>query len=502
LMYLGYVVHGSFYAALPLAILLLWDIWQVLISLWLHAGEYMPKSITGKSPMYLAWMRSGLRILTLPHDVWITQKAIWTALWRLLISGKNRLSWHDDKSTDQTAASYIKRFLPTSLIGGFFVPILFPVWIWGGRVLFSLSRTKQKQEVDPQTRNYLREICSDSMEVMRQLCSPEWGYLPADHIQFFPYKGITKATSPTNIGMALLAFLSYKDLNLADADSFLLISRRMLDTLETLPRYRGHYYNWYDVTTLQPTEPKMISSVDSGNLCACLYSFAEGMQSLGYRDTACKAIRLADEMRFDVFYDKDTKLLSVGIQESGVVLDNRYDLYESEARMASYLGCARGELPLSHWKALGRPVMTWKGYAGAASWSGTMFEYLTPHIFLKAPLGSLCREGEAFAVLMQKYHGQRNKLPWGISESCFYGFDPEFSYRYKANGVSGTALAPRRNGEYIIAPYAACMALEYDGSVKNLQKIQALGGRGNYSFYEALDATNGQNPVECYMSHH
>jgi len=502
LIYLGHIGHGSFLSALPLIVLLLWDIWQVLISLWLHAGEYMPRSITGKSPMYLAWMRSGLRILTLPYEAWVTQKAIWTALWRLLVTGKNRLYWHDNKPVNQTATSYIKRFLPTSLLSGFFIPVLFPVWIWAGSVFFSLSQKENKQEVDPKSRNYLREICSDSMEVMRQLCSPEWGYLPADHIQFFPYKGITKATSPTNIGMTLLAFLSYKDLNLEHAESFLLISRRMLDTLETLPRFRGHFYNWYDLTTLQPTDPKMISSVDSGNLCACLYSFANGMRSLGYEETACKALRLADEMRFDIFYDKDTMHLSVGIQEDGMILDNRYDLYESEARMASYLGCARGELPLSHWNALGRPVMTWKGYAGAASWSGTMFEYLTPHIFLKAPVGSLCREGEAFAVMMQKWHGKRHKQPWGISESCFYGFDPDFSYRYKANGVSGTALAPRRNGEYIIAPYAACMALEYDNSTTNLRKIQSLGGRGTYGFYEALDTSNGQNPVECYMSHH
>ena len=344
------------------------------------------------------------------------------------------------------------------------------------------------------------------MDLFLILCRKEWGYLPADNFQLYPYKGTAKITSPTDMGMTLLAFVAFDDLGLPGADRFLTMGEKMLRTMEKLPKKWGLFYNWYDLETLSPAPPRVLSSVDSGNLAASLLAVAEAYREKGYPDPGNRAEKMALEMDFGKLYDKESGLLSVGYDaDRSALMPNSYDLYQSEARIASYLAVALGKIPAGHWEKLGRPVKGFRGYAGLASWSGTMFEALLPDLFFPAPRGTLSAEGSRFAVLMHKISGQKRGRPWGISESCFYAFDGAFSYRYKAHGVSGTALAPDRSGEYVFAPYAAFLALgKEENAVSNLRYAESLGAVGKYGFYEALDATDPRKirPVRAYMSHH
>ena len=90
---------------------------------------------------------------------------------------------------------------------------------------------------------------------------------------------VAHRTSPTNIGLLLTSTLAAYDLGYLDPLGLVTRLTATLDTLEALERYRGHFLNWYDTLTLQPLQPRYVSTVDSGNLAACLIVTAAGLQS-------------------------------------------------------------------------------------------------------------------------------------------------------------------------------------------------------------------------------
>lgn len=94
-------------------------------------------------------------------------------------------------------------------------------------------------------------------------------------------------TSPTNIGMALLSCLSAWDLELVEPRVVIMLLSRMLDTVEKLPKWKGHLYNWYDTRLAQPMKPFYVSTVDSGNLCGCLIALSEGLLEKGQPGAGC-----------------------------------------------------------------------------------------------------------------------------------------------------------------------------------------------------------------------
>lgn len=98
-------------------------------------------------------------------------------------------------------------------------------------------------------------------------------------------------------------------------------------------------------------------------------------------------------------------------------------------------------------------------YKGMVSWTGTMFEYFMPNLLLPVEPNSLVYESLAFCLYEQRKRGRRTGTPWGISESCFYAFDPGLSYQYKAHGVQRLGLKRGLDEELVVAPYASFLAL-------------------------------------------
>ena len=98
-----------------------------------------------------------------------------------------------------------------------------------------------------------------------------------------PPTTVASRTSPTNIGLALLSGLTAYDLGYLPAAALLDRTSRMLQTMLLLERYRGHFYNWYNTRTLQPAEPRYVSSVDSGNLWGALTVLSAGLEELRNR---------------------------------------------------------------------------------------------------------------------------------------------------------------------------------------------------------------------------
>jgi cyclic beta-1,2-glucan synthetase len=232
----------------------------------------------------------------------------------------------------------------------------------------------------------------------------------------------------------------------------------------------------------------------------------------GFALAVVMADQYVNEMDFQFLYNPLRRIFHIGYNVDGGQLDNNYyDLLASEARIASIIAIARGEVPQSHWLHLGRPVTEVEGRRVLLSWSATMFEYLMPPLFLPSYPGTLLTESAYGAVEHQIAYGKSKDLPWGISESGFYRFDANQSYQYRAFGVPGLGFK-RGLGDYmVVAPYASLMAVAYhpQAVLRNIADLIRHKGLGLWGFYEAIDFTTerlllGEKSavVKEYMAHH
>ena len=236
-------------------------------------------------------------------------------------------------------------------------------------------------------------------------------------------------------------------------------------------------------------------------------SLARRLQSI-----EATARTLANAMEFDFLLDPDRRLLAIGY----LVAEDRvdpycYDLLASEARLASFVAIAKGDVPARHWFRLGRGVTPVGRGAALVSWSGSMFEYLMPSLIMRAPRGSLIEKTNELIVQRQIGYAKALGLPWGISESAFNARDKELTYQYSNFGVPGLGFKRGLGENAVIAPYATGLAAMVDpaAATANFKALAAIGGSGRYGFYEAVDFTPSRLPdgrprmiVRAYMAHH
>jgi hypothetical protein len=190
-----------------------------------------------------------------------------------------------------------------------------------------------------------------------------------------------------------------------------------------------------------------------------------------------------------------------------------YDLMASEARIASFVAIAKGEIPQESWFRLGRTHTVWQGEKVLASWTGTMFEYLMPALWMKLYSGTLLdRSGRAAVRLQEKYAAQFG-VPWGISESAWSERNADGQYQYRAFGVPPIALKNPEGPRLVISPYSSWLALMVDpeATLSNASRMASLGWDSIYGFYEAADYgprksrwARWQKPeiVRMWMAHH
>jgi hypothetical protein len=192
------------------------------------------------------------------------------------------------------------------------------------------------------------------------------------------------------------------------------------------------------------------------------------------------------------------------------VFTAHYDLLASEARLASLVAIAKNDIPAHHWLALGRPYTSSNGQV-LLSWSGTMFEYLMPLLFVQTFRNSLLDNACASAVNRQIEYARQRGVPWGISESAYSALDIHKIYQYRAFGVPTLGLKRGLEDDLVVAPYATALALMvYPAeSIKNLRRLDTAGVYGRMGFYESLDYMRrqdrqGSKPVVvyAYMAHH
>ncbi|HEX7619789.1 MAG TPA: glucoamylase family protein [Anaerolineales bacterium] len=233
---------------------------------------------------------------------------------------------------------------------------------------------------------------------------------------------------------------------------------------------------------------------------------------INFRDIAKKANAAMTGMDFRFLFDERRQVFHVGYNASTEQLDTSYyDLLESEARVASLIAIAKGDVPQSHWQHLGRPVTKVNGKQVLLSWSGTAFEYLMPTMFTKNYAGTFLSDSCYAALEAQVHYGQEKQVPWGISESGYYAFDVNRNYQYRAFGVPDLGYKRDLPGELVITPYASLLGLSLEprAVLENMTHLEQLNMLGRYGFYEALDYTKTRLPageahaiVQSYMAHH
>jgi len=233
----------------------------------------------------------------------------------------------------------------------------------------------------------------------------------------------------------------------------------------------------------------------------------EGLKALG--DTAEVMVGETD---FTKLYDARRDLFSIGFNiEENRLTRAHYDLLASEARQASLVAIAKGDVPRKHWFRMGRMLTRAGGGRALLSWSGTMFEYLMPLLIMRDYEGTLLHETYAAVVKEQIRYAKRRRVPWGISESAFNAFNLQMNYQYQASGVPTLGLRRSLGCDLTVAPYATVLAVMVDpaSAWKNLKVLAACGLAGRYGLYEAIDYTRERLPrgktsavVRTFMVHH
>ncbi|MDE1176436.1 MAG: glucoamylase family protein [Edaphobacter sp.] len=222
-------------------------------------------------------------------------------------------------------------------------------------------------------------------------------------------------------------------------------------------------------------------------------------------EIAERADRYANAMEYGFLLVKSRKLLSIGYDGvTGELYGACYDLLASEARMAFFLAVAKGDIGQECWFRLDRSHVLAKGRACLVSWTGTMFEYMMPALWMKPYANTLItRALESAARIQQDYV---KHMPWGISESGFARMDTSGRYGYQAWGIPQLALKYGAEDGPVISPYSTFLAMQMirDSAIQNLHRMDGMGWLGEYGFYEAADYTEGREPrmVRSWMAHH
>ena len=521
-----------------------------------------------------AWQFSQLFV-----QAFLMLDAVARALWRVAFSRRHLLQWttaaQAQASAKYSLVAFARRHALSSLAcmalaaaaavysphpwAGIFVFVLWaaaPVTAWWASKLPAVSAVRA---LSPSDADYLRRLAQQTWQFFERCVGPEDNYLPPDNLQLDPEPTIAHRTSPTNIGLYLLAVASAREFGWITSAEMISRLEDTLASVERLAKHNGHLFNWYETRTLEVLHPAYVSTVDSGNLVGHLIATAQACRELAptlvasrttlppggalllrpgeagsaapageegastysasLKNQVASLNRLGDRcerlcmaMNFSGLYNAKRHLFHIGLRVHEQALDaSYYDLIASESRLTSFLAIAKGDVPQRHWQALGRAFLTVGVTPGLKSWSGSMFEYLMPCLVMTEPDQGLLHVSGLAAVKEQQAFGASQQLPWGVSESAYFAQDHSLAYQYSPFGVPRLALRRTPPTDKVVAPYSsvmACMFMPHE-AIANLRVLEKLGARGDCGFMDAVDFTasrqlNAQpfSVVKNFMAHH
>lgn len=367
-------------------------------------------------------------------------------------------------------------------------------------------------------------------ELLRAVAQDTWGYfrditdsrthLPLNYIQMEPEPLIGDYVSTTDVGLYLVALVSALDFQFLDRAEALKRLQGTLEQLDSLPKWRGFFYNYYSTTNRQITN-QYISSVDNGWLAMALVIVRQALPEL-----APLATKLLDGMNFREFYDETNGQIRLGYEvKEEQFAPYHYGLLATEARIISMIAIGKGDLEPDHWFRIYRTLPkewdwqrqipqghygNWLGHdvfngyyvyqdgSGETpivpSWGGSLFEFLMPTLIIDekglAPQGLGLNDQRAVEIHI-RYALQDKKLPvWGMS--------PCATPKNKHGGYSEFGVAALGTKGYkdegIVTPHVTFLALPFApmAAEENIrQLLQRYPVYGPYGLYDSVDATTG-----------
>ncbi len=470
-----------------------------------------------------------VRLSSLPYEIQTLLDAALRTIYRVAISRKHMLQWVTAAQAEQGGATpYTSGLWAHWVLGGAMAVVSVAAgWVLPGIVIAALwiifpfaapwldAPLHEELFLEEEKKGQLTDMARSTWRYFEKTVTSSDHHLPPDNLQIHPDKGLAHRTSPTNIGLYLLSCAAAQTLGFLEPDEMARRMEKTVATMEKLPLWEGHFYNWYDTRTLEPLKPWYVSSVDSGNLAACLMCCAQVVRTLAasldasLRTLAARMDDLALHMNFKKLYDPKAELFYVGLdakeEEPG---DSRYDLLASESRLLSFVAVMTRQVSPRHWFRLSRTLVKARGKPTLVSWSGTMFEYLMPNLLLPLTRNTLLDTACRRAVKNQMHHARGGV--WGVSESGYYAFDPSLNYQYQAFGLPALALG-NIPAEGVIAPYASGLALPLypEEARQNLMRMKSMGWDSHLGFFEAADFNASRigegkafELVRSHMSHH
>ena len=296
-----------------------------------------------------------LIISFMPYQGYTMTCAITKTLYRLIISKKHMLEWETadegDKSVKSTVKYHYEKMWFSTVCGIAFMIIAFKtsliifiityalaiLWILAPFIACKISRKtiEHKINLSSDEEKYLRQISRRVWAYYDDFINEENNYLAPDNYQEIPFKGVAHRTSPTNIGMGIISNIVALDLGYIVFEDALSRIEKILDSMASLEKYNGHFLNWYDTKSCKPLNPRYVSTVDSGNLIACLLIVKEAINQYKESDLFKKEEVLAIEDIYTII-GKDCSLKASLLNEEDYinVLKNELDKIEDEKYIA------------------------------------------------------------------------------------------------------------------------------------------------------------------------
>ena len=244
--------------------------------------------------------QAALALVFLPYEAFFSLDAMVRTTFRILITHKRLLEWNPSGDADRFSRSDLTGSVRTMWIAPVLAgaatitlvlwrpaaltaagPVL-TLWFASPAIAWWISRpsVRRGSRLTADQTLFLRKLSRKTWAFFETFVGPEDHWLPPDNFQEHPSAVVAHRTSPTNMGLALLANLSAYDFGYISAGQLIERTAQALRTMGALERYRGHFFNWYDTQSLKPLLPLYISSVDSGNLAGHLLTLRPSLLAL------------------------------------------------------------------------------------------------------------------------------------------------------------------------------------------------------------------------------
>src|SRR5439155_23643151 len=243
-------------------------------------------------------------VIFLPDYAGVALEAIARVTYRRITSHRLMLEWETAQDAHRRARSRQRQFVLSRLWIPAACVLLFAGAAWWGTgalvamapflLLWALfpvavvvinrpAKSWRGGTLTWDDRRFLRAAARRTWRYFDDFVGPQTSWLPPDNVQETPTREIFMRTSPTIIGLSMLATVAANDFGYITIDDLVERNLRTLETVGRLERFEGHLFNWYDLSTLEPLRPRYVSTVDSGNLLASLWTFETSCDELAVR---------------------------------------------------------------------------------------------------------------------------------------------------------------------------------------------------------------------------